>query len=354
MVDNIYYEGLCAVKKVFIKHSIVFWLEAGSLIGAIRDNGIIKGDNDFDVSFHEIDSPRIIKKMKMIQEDFKKLGFDFSGTWRFGLSKNGNHVGCIMPVCNRDGYLVKVIKDNGGNRLLKFIRARHDTVGNLAWIKMYDEMMPIPAYPEDYLSARFGTSWMDKLYWAKHRRPVCFDPNLHKVSHVGIFPARMNPPHIGHFMTLAKLLKIYKIIYVYLYDDGDDFMALSHRKHIIETIAGDKVKVIIEKTGFRFRDYFGDVQMGVVLTGNQKVIKNCKKHGVITKKVDRFPDYSGCYIRESMKCNICGEKKYLFDVTDLPQRRTNMKYTGLLPFPYTHICQQCYFQLLKKQFDKIK
>jgi len=354
MIDNIYYQGLCAVKEVFLKHDITFWLEAGSLIGAIREGRIIKDDNDFDVSIYEIDCPRILKKLPTLQNEFKKHGFDFNGTWRFGLSKNGDHIGCILPVIERDGFLIKVIRDDGGNRKLKFVRARHETVGNLAWVKMYNKMMPIPEHPEDYLGARFGTSWMKAQHWGKHQRPRNFDPYYKNVRTTGIFPARMNPPHIGHFMTLANLLKTYKIIYVYLYDDKDDFMALSHRKHIIETIAGEKVKVIIEKTGFRFRDYFGDVQLGTVLSGNQKVIKNCKKHGVLTQKVDRFPDYSGCYIRESMQCNICGEKKYLFDVTDLPQRRSNMKYTGLLPFPYTHICQQCYFKLLKKYFEKIR
>ena len=355
MIDNLYYEGLCAVKKVFLKHSIIFWLEAGTLIGAMRDGKIIEDDFDFDVSIHEDDSPRILKKMIKLKKDFKELGFDFDGTWRFGLSKKGKHVGCIIPVRNVNGILVKVVKlDIHSLPCLKLCRARASTLGNLAWVEMYkNDMFPVPQYPEDYLGARFGRSWLKKQHWGKHQRPQCFDPQLRQVNKVGIFPARMNPPHVGHFMTLRKLLLDFKIIYVYLYDDGNKFMSLKKRKNIIETIAGDKVKVITEKTGFRFRDYFGNVEMGVVLTGNDDVIDNCKKHKIKCERISRYPDYSGIYIRDSMQCNICKKKKYLFDVTNLLQRRKDLKYTGLLPFPYTHICQQCYFKLLKKEFIKI-
>jgi len=165
-----------------------------------------------------------------------------------------------------------------------------------------------------------------------------------------IFPARMNPPHVGHFMTIRKQLCEYDFIYIYLHDDGDDFMSVEERKNIIETILEDlPIKVIIEHIGFQNRIDFSDIHKGVVLTGNPKVIDNCKKHCVLVKRINRYPDYVGTQIRESMRCNICKQRKDLYDATELPQHRM-----GLIPVPYTHICQQCYFKLLKEFLDKLK
>ena len=57
--------------RSFDKKKIFYWLDWGTLLGAIRDKKIFDWDHDIDVSVHH----KEINKILIILEKYKKLGF---------------------------------------------------------------------------------------------------------------------------------------------------------------------------------------------------------------------------------------------------------------------------------------
>jgi hypothetical protein len=54
-------------------NNVDYWADFGTLLGIIRDNDIILGDNDVDVSV--VDTPLLHEKMKQVTEDLLKKGY---------------------------------------------------------------------------------------------------------------------------------------------------------------------------------------------------------------------------------------------------------------------------------------
>ena len=61
-------EKLADVKDTFERHNVLFWLDCGTLLGAIRDNKIITWDNDLDIGMWYKD----LDKIKEAVKEFKK------------------------------------------------------------------------------------------------------------------------------------------------------------------------------------------------------------------------------------------------------------------------------------------
>ena len=65
-------EHLKNVKKVLDGNCVPFWLEHGSLLGAVRDGRIIEGDDDIDLaSFFET----VTGNIKRISAEFYNMGY---------------------------------------------------------------------------------------------------------------------------------------------------------------------------------------------------------------------------------------------------------------------------------------
>lgn len=69
--EEILVENLKDLKEIFDKYGIKFWLEAGTLLGAVRDKKLIPWDWDTDLSFREEDG----EKIRSAAPEFKKKGF---------------------------------------------------------------------------------------------------------------------------------------------------------------------------------------------------------------------------------------------------------------------------------------
>jgi len=65
-------ESLRQIKKIFDKHNIDFWLDFGTLLGAVRDKQIIPWDKDIDLGMWRED----LQKLLSYEEDFKKEGIE--------------------------------------------------------------------------------------------------------------------------------------------------------------------------------------------------------------------------------------------------------------------------------------
>ena len=295
--DNIFYDGLCAIQEVFYRHGITYWLEAGSLIGAMRESKVLDWDKDADVSFFEEDVEYILKNKAVITNDFKELGYEFGGQYRFGIRKYNRHIACIMPVRIVDGFIVKVKR----NDYLKEVRARVETLGNFAYIKMQPggEMMPVPQYPEDYLQFRFS-DWQTPVKYEKnsiHGEYSKFMKHYHKCC---IFPGRFDPPNLGHILTITHLLKQFELVYIGIYDTDSNWMEADKKLAIFKEIFGNtkKVRFFFFTESLITRTYFGDLPGAwYIVSGNKEILANCKRNNYPSAYVKRTPGYCSTAIR---------------------------------------------------------
>lgn len=183
---------LVILDEIFKKHDIDYWLECGSLIGAIREGTYIEWDNDMDVSIHFED----VKLVRKLKKEFLKYGVLLNGFVSLGITRCGASI-CIFSQHtikkNKKQYLVQYryplyhwinrIAPKFSSllekskiywylcskiKILETIRSPLDYLGNFAYIEFCGTVCPIPEYPEDYLEYMFG-DWRTPHRFNKHK-----------------------------------------------------------------------------------------------------------------------------------------------------------------------------------------
>lgn len=100
-------KGLRQLKKVFDKHGVTFWLEGGTLLGAIREGRMIPWDDDVDISLWLNDVFKVLET----QNDLQQLGYELYITQgHYGLRDmiTKKHIICIFFNKEISGYVVKL------------------------------------------------------------------------------------------------------------------------------------------------------------------------------------------------------------------------------------------------------
>ena len=76
------------------ERKITWWLDAGSLLGAIREGKRIEWDDDYDIGFWKKDCPRVFMALRELEK------YDLVCTGNLHLvveNKNGEHYVCVSP-----------------------------------------------------------------------------------------------------------------------------------------------------------------------------------------------------------------------------------------------------------------
>jgi len=173
-----YVKCLNAVKNIFDAHNIIYWLDYGTLWGAIRDGKIMEFDNDFDFGVFLRDVPKI----SQLKQEFATYGYELR------VNKNhlnyvihdfetGEHLGCILFRKAVKNYMIR-IKFNPLTKWLRLLNifnggfgtklawkvviglhlyrdmevsSKVEDLGTLKEINFYGKQYPIPVNPEKYL-----------------------------------------------------------------------------------------------------------------------------------------------------------------------------------------------------------
>lgn len=196
---------LKTIKSIFEENGIFYWLDYGTLWGAIRDQKIMTYDTDIDVGVW-LDE---IIKIARTKKEFEKHGYELivnPGHLNYSVNdlKTKEPLACILFRDVMNGYAVRIrfypfmhilrISNKGfGNfitvglwkivtGLHKYFHirlyydeetsARMSDMGSFKKITFYNDTHMIPEYPERYLEWMYGSDWRENKSkdWVYYRR----------------------------------------------------------------------------------------------------------------------------------------------------------------------------------------
>jgi len=131
---------------------------------------------------------------------------------------------------------------------------------------------------------------------------------------VAIFSGRFSPIHIGHVLTILKLLDKYSSVVVVILDYEDRTLTADEVKSIVERIFehNSKGRVIAIVNNIHFAkitkkeylsllsDFDINVNDAIYVSGNEEVLKNFDKLGIEHEHMPRSCGFSGTEIRETV------------------------------------------------------
>jgi lipopolysaccharide cholinephosphotransferase len=82
------YQIMKDTHEILTKHNITYWIDSGTLLGAIRHKGIIPFDDDLDIGIMHSEEP----KFQEILNDFRDLGYTISHNKIYSIC---NEIGCV-------------------------------------------------------------------------------------------------------------------------------------------------------------------------------------------------------------------------------------------------------------------
>ena len=118
------------------------------------------------------------------------------------------------------------------------------------------------------------------------------------------FPGKFQPPHIGHVMTISKLINNYEKVIIGITEDKPRIVSREEIQTIYETIFGKKVEYrFIDGVLTDYKTTEGLPKFDILISGNSDVIEWGLKLGIAVKSMPRSKGIgcSGSEVRELLE-----------------------------------------------------
>lgn len=154
---------LTYINSLFNEAGITYWLDYGTLLGAVRDGDLIEYDTDLDIGILYRDREKFLQLKEKIEKDGFHLKKDHSmDFYRICLSAtNTLHADVFFWKKNSEGmmYREQYLKkdDNKGRDFPE----KHILQLKTRMIK--DAAYPVPDEPEKFCEFRFGKNWNERI-----------------------------------------------------------------------------------------------------------------------------------------------------------------------------------------------
>lgn len=156
------------VSKILKDHNIIYWIDGGTMLGAIRDKGFIKHDDDIDFGTIPTEYNRILK----IKDEFIKMGYSFdniNGCIKIYIPylwcKYQNRI-IATPTLDIFSYEMHnqyyVLKEIGLRK--RFLKSKHykNDLFPLKTVNFEHLKLPCPNNPIPYLNGQYP-EWQSKI-----------------------------------------------------------------------------------------------------------------------------------------------------------------------------------------------
>jgi phosphorylcholine metabolism protein LicD len=192
LVNHQLYQLMRDVHDLFEKHTIFYWIEGGTLMGAVRHKGLIPWDDDLDIAIKEADA----SALEDLEDTLEKLGYGLQKCFlgyriflREGLPMqwvnphNPDYQNLRYPCID-----IFVFKREGERYISAFEACR--TIWPKDWFNAADvESRQLytfgnfqvwgPRNPEDYLNRFYGNTWRRQAeYAAPHHVPASHEQSI--------------------------------------------------------------------------------------------------------------------------------------------------------------------------------
>ena len=196
-LKNNYFKCLNAIDKSFKSIDICYWLEFGTLLGAIREKGAIKHDIDIDIGMFALDYSDLVRST-LESNGFKKMHFIQSTTLPEAYEETYEFEGISVDIffftqeddsiycydfMREEPYSRELTINLYGGLKVRKIPLRFDNIGTLT---IGDNCYPIPEPTNQHLCSHYGKNFMvydPKWSSSKHAESAIFVDYSGKITY---------------------------------------------------------------------------------------------------------------------------------------------------------------------------
>lgn len=152
--------------KICSDNNILYWADGGTLLGAVRNNGIIPHDDDLDICIFQEDFDKLSQIIKT-HNDYEIIYFN-EFIYKFKRKDIKANVWIDIFIVSKDNQgLITYVKKSHRDRWPKFYY-KVSEVFPIKRVKFEDSYVSIPNKPIPYLERGYGKDWKTPIAYNRH------------------------------------------------------------------------------------------------------------------------------------------------------------------------------------------
>lgn len=169
------YKMIYTVKRILEIHNIMYWIDGGTLLGAVRHKGMIPWDEDADFEIFYFED----EKLQEIHEPLDRFGYMMIPTW-WGykiFAKDGSPVkGYDWKYPSLDIFMMEIIKNQNDEDIIQFKYPKAKEHFGRCYYH-YKDLYPLKDY-------QFGSFTLKGPNLTKKYLDNCYDPDWYDVAYM--------------------------------------------------------------------------------------------------------------------------------------------------------------------------
>lgn len=182
------YKILNLIQQIFDAKKIPFWLEYGTLLGAVRNGKLIEWDKDVDIGIWYTDIGKVLRTESWFADKHYYLRQDKNGNFTIGKRMEHGIVRLVDIFLFKkvDDWIIRVYRKGnykGERRFKEFdVRAKDWHYSQFKYIYLNGKPFIVPLFAEKSLDFTYGKSWKTPIKKTKYKRKFGEDGRTHHLK----------------------------------------------------------------------------------------------------------------------------------------------------------------------------